>query len=1007
MLGGVGSPGPIFRKRSRRSSMQRTTAVVLLFVLLALVGAAGLWWSSLEEAPIQTPTADATEEAPAPEEPRPDAMTAEVDQAGGAGDGTQAIADREAVMATAPEQTTAPKGPPVQLTGRLVHEGNAAAANVELVFRAFQQWQGTVPMPGPLEDFLPGGRRALPKDAPRTKTDAEGRFTIAVPGETGGRLELTDDALLFEREETGRVSPAREPVDLGVLGLIPAAEVAGIVKDERGVRLAGIRVSLARQVEGPFGLMMVPGHLQTKSDDEGRFALRGARPGSYELRTQSSKHVPGRLAVSLEKGEKEHGIEVELASGAAVAGRVVDDLGRPLEGMRVHAQRMRSMGPVVIDGFGGGEAAVTDAQGAFTIGGLTDERVTLRVTGKGHAPAVRNDVPVGAGDVLLEMSRNGGVRGRVVDGAGNGVAGSQVSARPVERGEMFWGGQTTKTAEDGSFLLDDITPGRKILTASGEQHLEAESLPVDVRAGKVEQDVRITVQRGAMLEVLVTDGNGEPVPEANVEVREPSEGAGSMDALGNGRQVVRRTVRASAGGAPRFLDGSAELLGSGKTDAQGRATIGGLRAGAAVVTATHRELVGKERRHVALPAVGKADAALTMVRGGHVDVRVLGPDGRPAADETILVEFVGSDAEPIRARSGADGLARIGPLAPGGYQALLALEPKPQNAGGFMILAFGNGPRRIESTRTSLRIDEGEVATLQLRKPLLAKVTGTVVDAAGVVAGAEVSLQGEGEMRIPGLSSPNSARTDASGRFELNDLPAGAYTLTWSRKDALVPGEEKIELAEGQQLSRSLAIPGGILAVTVHSAEGEPLRNAQVSVDRTRKGDDQAPRQIMMFSAVSASSDDNETTSMQLGGPTSARTDEDGRAVLRDLPAGEYRVTIRHRTHVTKGIGEVQIPDPGQKDLGTIKLEQGASIRGSVVDGTGQPVQFAMVVLKDENGSEQRTMAQNGAFRFDSLKPGKYRLRMERLGPDRTEPAPQETEVEVLPGKPTPVRLVQ
>jgi protocatechuate 3,4-dioxygenase beta subunit len=986
--------------------MQRSASVLLLFVLLlALGGAAAFWWGD------PAPSAEPDPEPAAGVVAQPDESPGEAMQAGLAeqtpevsGESAEPGAERQAVEAI----EVPPDTPRVRLRGRLVHPGNVAATGIELGFLAGRRQQA-----GGAEVFLPfltGTARSLPKDAPRAKSDGDGSFELAVPAGFPGTLVLLQSDHLFEREENERVLPAREDVDLGVLGLIPGAEIAGVVKDRAGAGQADVRISLLREFSNPLAggrmFMPFPGP-SAKSDAEGRFALRGVRPGKYELRTQSSRHVPASRYLEIERGEKEHGLELLLEDGAMLAGRVVDDAGRPVPGMRVQPQRSSPRGEVMFEGFQRSEPTVTDEQGRFQIGGLTDAKIGLRVSGPGHATAVRRDVPVGAGDVVVEVQRHGGIHGEIRDGSGVPVAGSDVRWRAASSGlqEFSYGGggeRSVKSAADGSFELKDVPPGRVVVVASGAEHVEAESLPIDVRPAQVQRDVRIVVQRGATLEVRVADGNGQPVADALVSVLAPDEERGFPVPGAQGQFTRRMTLRASFNGDILSSD-SAQALASARTDKNGVARLGGLRAGNFLVTAEHSELVGKDRRHVTLPALGEVKSDLVMVRGGHLDVRVLDAAGKPAPGQEVLVELAGSaDAEPKRARSGADGRARVGPLLPGQYQATLGVPQRPQQAGGFAIMLFGGGPQRIESTRRNVRIDEAEVATLTLHKPLLARVEGTVADAGGVVAGAEVTLRAEGQPRMPGLGSPYSAKTDPTGLFVIEDLPAGKYTLTWSRPGALVPSEETIELADGQHLTRSLSIPGGKLTVRVVDAEGEPLRGAQVSL---ATGGGTRERAAFVFRAV-ASDAGEETQGMELGGAATARTDEDGRATLQDLPAGKYSVEIRHRMHVPKSIPDVQIADPDLRDLGTVPMTAGGSIRGSLLDASEQPVPFAMVVLTPAaGGREQRSMAQNGAFRFDSLAPGKYRVRAEQVGPNQPGARPQETEVEVRAGPPTPVRL--
>src|SRR5207247_974260 len=82
----------------------------------------------------------------------------------------------------------------------------------------------------------------------------------------------------------------------------------------------------------------------TKSGKDGSFTLAGLEPGSYELRADLDAQrvvasTPPRVVIV---GRETHaGIDVELDSSAAIAGRVVDADGAPVAGVTV---RYRALG---------------------------------------------------------------------------------------------------------------------------------------------------------------------------------------------------------------------------------------------------------------------------------------------------------------------------------------------------------------------------------------------------------------------------------------------------------------------------------------------------------------------------------------------------------------------------------------------------------------------------------------------------------------------------------------
>jgi hypothetical protein len=117
------------------------------------------------------------------------------------------------------------------------------------------------------------------------------------------------------------------------------------------------------------------------------------------------------------------------------------------------------------------------------------------------------------------------------------------------------------------------------------------------------------------------------------------------------------------------------------------------------------------------------------------------------------------------------------------------------------------------------------------------------------------------------------------------------------------------------------------------------------------------------------------------------QTEADGRFVFKDLPAGQYSLTVQHPTYVGTGrLGRivnqsVRLTD-GQtvKDL-TFRLVPAGVIRGRVSDEDGDPVARAQVaVLRQQylRGRKQYLSAGSantddlGEFRVSSLAPGTY-----------------------------------
>lgn len=136
---------------------------------------------------------------------------------------------------------------------------------------------------------------------------------------------------------------------------------------------------------------------------------------------------------------------------------------------------------------------------------------------------------------------------------------------------------------------------------------------------------------------------------------------------------------------------------------------------------------------------------------------------------------------------------------------------------------------------------------------------------------------------------------------------------------------------------------------------------------------------------------------VQVGGRAMLResratsTNDDGRFIVRDLPAGEFSISVRKPGYVstffgaassTEGPRPVRLADKQVFDRADIAMQRGGVIAGRVVDDYGEPVLDARVTVlrrRWNRGKAQWTPAGNGAstndigeYRAFGLPPGDY-----------------------------------
>jgi protocatechuate 3,4-dioxygenase beta subunit len=287
-------------------------------------------------------------------------------------------------------------------------------------------------------------------------------------------------------------------------------------------------------------------------------------------------------------------------------------------------------------------------------------------------------------------------------------------------------------------------------------------------------------------------------------------------------------------------------------------------------------------------------------------------------------------------------------------------------------------------------------------------VRGKVVanDTGGAVRRAQVRISG------PDIGT-KTALTDAQGRYEFRELPAGRFTVSVSKSGFVTmqygqnrpyePGRP-IELAEAQRMEKAdVSLPrGSVLAGRVVDEFGEAVAEADVTAMRmqfmngkrrlTPSGRNSMTNDLGQFRIyglapgeyyVSATLRNMNMMVMDLmagggiGGPTGSNQSSGYAATYypsTPSPGDAQRVTLA----VGQELASVDI------QLQPVKL---AKITGTAIGSDGKPMTGAMVMLmpamKDAMmfmpGGTSRT-DKDGAFTLSGVTPGEYSLQVQSMG---------------------------
>lgn len=417
------------------------------------------------------------------------------------------------------------------------------------------------------------------------------------------------------------------------------AAVSGVVLGEGGRPVAGARV-WATDTANPFG--GTDREDQVVTDSKGHFSLPAVAAGTYRFEARHPKHARGRSEPRAVDGATPvTDVKIELARGARVAGRVVDQAGEPAPWatVTIGAGMKRS-------GLGGIDPrrATADQAGAFELEGLPRE-VLLAVATSDELSSAAVEVDLTAtpdrGDLVLRLDVAGRIEGIVVDSAGRPIGEAEVVAWPDFLAgsipdDLGLRGRMAETSDgDGKFAFRGLPDGRFRLVANRQRTSPFSQFDDTVKASTGDTGVRLVVKTPGRIRGKVQFDDGTSPAVFTVEI-----------------------------------GWSAPLPVSGSRDGSFQMTE--VSAGLRDLTVRGPDFAPTDVRGVQVPEAGERDVGIIKVaRGRSVSGRVLGGAGEPIAGATVyLAEQIFGDGRSLssslgdamgermglrKATSGADG----------------------------------------------------------------------------------------------------------------------------------------------------------------------------------------------------------------------------------------------------------------------------------------------------------------------------------------------------------------
>jgi len=249
------------------------------------------------------------------------------------------------------------------------------------------------------------------------------------------------------------------------------------------------------------------------------FVIDRLEPGKYRI-TFSSSDVEQKVLENVEAPSE--GFEVELAPAEKpnLKGAVMDSLtSQPIQRFKARARKMK-----ILRGANYSQSdkwlEFDDAKGKFNIEATGPGIYQVQIAAEDFAWAWSEDVNTDQNvPVVIKLSAGGGIKGRVVNGAGQPVNGARViplskaagtRSQPAYMQDPFVCDDGAVETVNGMFELKNLAPGKESIKAVHPDYAYSVVSDIEVKEGQTTEDIEVILPAGGIAQGYVYDAYGRP-----------------------------------------------------------------------------------------------------------------------------------------------------------------------------------------------------------------------------------------------------------------------------------------------------------------------------------------------------------------------------------------------------------------------------------------------------------------------------------------------------------------